>query len=1291
MGTTADKLNYLNETKSLFKDNLNGIGTEITDETTFKEYPDYLENLYNDISEKTDITENGIIGRTEQEVIQGEVGIENTKTEIYINDVDNTKENYITLKGDTEQESTTGKNLLNKELFTSLEKISSSAIIDTGVEFTTTKEASSSIYGRIMATVPLDSSKTYIISCDVTSNNTGRFLFGYLGTSGGTLVANITANTKTSVSYQLSNITSTVVSLGFYLENTTVQVENLMIVEGTTVGDYEPYTGEQPSPNPDYPQEIKNVSGDNEIKITGKNLAVAQNYNRGNVYGVIWSMQGSTITANGTATDATQSMIISYALSSGHTFKLSAGTYTLSGGKTIRIELLKKTGDTTATSLGSSYNNNTFTFTTTEEIEVFYRGSITNGTTVNETVYVQLEKGDQATTYESYISRTFPVNLKSKNLFDKDNANILNAKYSNEVVTTDANERMLYIPCKPNTTYTLYHIATSPMRNSIGTTQTLPEIGVTIEDGVYSSISPKTITTNANAKYIVWQFYALNDTSHTEQQILDTIQIEEGSQATDYEPYYDIELCKIDTYQDYLYKSNGKWYKYNAISKVVLNGSETWNTMGWSSGRNAYSVNINGIKQTTNQSDISLVQTNYFKTYSQTNLVNNNYGVSNRAGNHQIIVRYDEKTTSSDLKQWLSTHNTIVYYVLDTPTSTEITNETLISQLDALYTAQLNNGINNINTITNNLLPYINMKYNVVTPSPSPDRSSEIKNLNGELSYKVTGKNLFDKNNTNILNGYIGSDSIISTSGVRTLYIPCKSNTTYTISKIVSSRFVVATTNVVPTNNVSIIDKVSDYTASYLTISTSLNANYLCVFYYHSNYDTLTEQEILDSIQIEENDHATSYEPYISRTFPINLKSKNLLNVNDIITDGGIINNGDGSITLNGTPTSKSWSLSNPFTLKANTTYTLSNTNYYSSAANSTFILRHGATNIMARLLRDLNSVSITPTEDIVIDTIRIYNEGITFNNFTFSVQLEENDHTTDYMPYTEPYDIQLCKQDTYQDFIKRSTGKNLFSSEMEIGGINNETGNIRGDTDRIRTKDFIEVQPNTVYTLQNDIDYNLLIYEYDENKGFIQYTGQFTNPTTWTTNSNTHYIKVRTGSNFLPPDMKINYQLELGDTATEYEPYGHEFYLHKNIGNVVFDGMEDWKKGSGQRTILLEKTKISNFLSTPAETNILFNYFRISSTTVNVDGKQGQVYIGNTDININYDNGVSSAGEFKTWLSTHNTIMQYVLQTPTIEVISEENYPVLYKQLSDIQDYLTQYKIDKEFILEYDEPSIEY
>lgn len=133
---------------------------------------------------------------------------------------------------------------------------------------------------------------------------------------------------------------------------------------------------------------------------------------------------------------------------------------------------------------------------------------------------------------------------------------------------------------------------------------------------------------------------------------------------------------------------------------------------------------------------------------------------------------------------------------------------------------------------------------------------------------KSTGKNLFDKDNANILNAYFnlvsGYNKINISNSTRTIYIPCKANTTYTISKISSARFYVGYTNELPAENV-IVYGIDGDTEGYTshTITTGTNAKYLCAFVYHSSYDTtITIQQILNTIQIEENSQATDLEPY---------------------------------------------------------------------------------------------------------------------------------------------------------------------------------------------------------------------------------------------------------------------------------------------------------------------------------------------------------------------------------------------------------------------------------------------
>lgn len=172
----------------------------------------------------------------------------------------------------------------------------------------------------------------------------------------------------------------------------------------------------------------------------------------------------------------------------------------------------------------------------------------------------------------------------------------------------------------------------------------------------------------------------------------------------------DIELCKIGDYQDRIYKDNGKWFLHKEIGKVVFDGSESWaiNT--------SYTYNV-FYRTLNNYARISNAQTTYCEYYKGIenaggiadfgNNYNNSIGVRTANDNiKDIYISNNSITSASDFKIWLSTHNTVVYYVLANPTYTEITDSTLISQLEALNGARSYTTQTNISQV-NNDLPFI--------------------------------------------------------------------------------------------------------------------------------------------------------------------------------------------------------------------------------------------------------------------------------------------------------------------------------------------------------------------------------------------------------------------------------------------------------------------------------------------------------------------------------------------------------------------------------------------------------
>lgn len=113
--------------------------------------------------------------------------------------------------------------------------------------------------------------------------------------------------------------------------------------------------------------------------------------------------------------------------------------------------------------------------------------------------------------------------------------------------------------------------------------------------------------------------------------------------------------------------------------------------------------------------------------------------------------------------------------------------------------------------------------------------------------------NLYDKNNSNDKNLTISSNltNITSASTLTSFVLPIKPNTVYTLEKVLSNRFWYATTTDEPDVNVAINSQANIVNKTKYTFTSTGNDNYLLVVYYKTD-DTLTKEEIMDSIKVYE-------------------------------------------------------------------------------------------------------------------------------------------------------------------------------------------------------------------------------------------------------------------------------------------------------------------------------------------------------------------------------------------------------------------------------------------------------
>ena len=300
------------------------------------------------------------------------------------------------------------------------------------------------------------------------------------------------------------------------------------------------------------------------------------------------------------------------------------------------------------------------------------------------------------------------INVFGKNYFDKSNPDVKNIYIdsTNSKIGNLANARSIIVPCRPNTNYTVSKIVTP--RFIVGLTDVIPENNVTCLSIMRDDTATQlTIAGNASAKYLI-VFLTNSYDSSTWQNILDSIQIEEGSTKTSYEQYSgytkpislgNIELCKIGDYQDRIYKQGNKWYLEKNIGKVVLNGSENFTVYASTDKYIGFTSDdvINSI-------DYSLCYSNLFSYANDYSSLDSVIGkIAIRTGGKKLYFSISQ-TNATEFKQWLSTHNTSVYYISATPVITEITDTFLITQLESVLDIILNT---NNTIITNGELPTI--------------------------------------------------------------------------------------------------------------------------------------------------------------------------------------------------------------------------------------------------------------------------------------------------------------------------------------------------------------------------------------------------------------------------------------------------------------------------------------------------------------------------------------------------------------------------------------------------------
>jgi hypothetical protein len=217
-----------------------------------------------------------------------------------------------------------------------------------------------------------------------------------------------------------------------------------------------------------------------------------------------------------------------------------------------------------------------------------------------------------------------------------------------------------------------------------------------------------TFTTPSNCYYNA-MLIRKNDNSDITPNYVKEMQLEKGSKANSYTPYgitpIELNSSPDGTIRDQIIGKPNEWYKREYIGKVVLDGVtnkfEYKHTTITSETKGFYRTSLPNKNLEFPNGSLGVALSDYFGLVSGTA---NNAFSNNESGmwwqqTGESVYFILEKTSLDDANDWLTTHNTTIYYPLAQYTDIPITNTTLINQLNDIYNnAHSYNGETNITT-----------------------------------------------------------------------------------------------------------------------------------------------------------------------------------------------------------------------------------------------------------------------------------------------------------------------------------------------------------------------------------------------------------------------------------------------------------------------------------------------------------------------------------------------------------------------------------------------------------------
>lgn len=473
---------------------------------------------------------------------------------------------------------------------------------------------------------------------------------------------------------------------GITLNNFTIYP---MVYSGTTTKDYEPYCGEKASPNKDYPQAVHCVTGDCNVKMHNKNF---------------FNKASTTFTSSKTLDTSTGEVIAgsssSWAVSDFipiyRTKNATISGKLVENNYNMRICAYDENKNfITGVTIANTGAVNKFTITATED---FCYVRFVKFREYYDADTVQLEIGSTATSYQGFAKNLYnnSTNTTRKYLTQDGTPSSISGWNTSDYIALETTKKYKYsgltnVGIAP---YSCYYDANKQFISSFK-----------------QATGTNYLTVPANAVYV--RFSIIDADINTFSLIIDqSTQLTLGNLKL-----YEGDKIQISYTEKAGYKTVTGANVVKNIEKEVLDGTtKKFFNKGQSSANNVYITNgISNIQKPSTNADVVNIKCNYVKgNYSVNDLYANDIqGCAVRSDGVLVFgFGINSNLTTVELANGFLTNNLVeIVYPLTTPTTTPITDTTLLSQLEALINMETYKGITNIDTEGEDLAPVLEFTY----------------------------------------------------------------------------------------------------------------------------------------------------------------------------------------------------------------------------------------------------------------------------------------------------------------------------------------------------------------------------------------------------------------------------------------------------------------------------------------------------------------------------------------------------------------------------------------------------